>query len=594
MTQVCRQCSRINPPEASYCYHDGVLLGGHSANGGPLNAGAAPFPSQFVFPNGLMCRNFDQLAMSCQEHWSAAADLLRQGFLSTFLGGMGRADLAIAANEAAQFPDRDRGLDQLLAKLPTHVLQAPKLKVEPSDINLGQLALGADLEIEFHLGNQGMRLLYGSVVSDCKWLSFGEGPGASQKLFQFGADAVLAVRVRGKHLRGGNKPMEGRLIFDSNGGSIIVAVRAYVPIAPFTEGVLAGSTTPRQIAEKAKAAPKEAAALFEKGAVANWFQRNGWSYPVQGPSVGGIGGVQQFFEALGLAKPPKLEMKTTALALKGEVGQPLQTSLEVTTRDNKVLYAHATCDQLWVDVSKVKLSGRNAVITVSVPSVPDRPGETLQARITVYGNGNQRFVAALAVEVEGNPFADFGASAPGAAPVPVAKLIEERAAAPRMVDAAQSPAAIPLLPAEPVAEPLADPANPFAVIPFSVTGSVGVSTPLSASAEHVRAPADHAVDALDPRARRPFWQHLIPLALLAAALLGVMIRDLACKPSRAVSEGEIDHTQRLVVRFDFGPKTNQSASFGLVMLDSAKDEKKLTFDPSGTSNSTVVTIDGKT
>src|SRR5262245_5565541 len=175
MTQVCRQCSRINPPEASYCYYDGALLGGASANGGPVNAGAALFPTEFYFPNGLMCRNFDQLAMTCQEHWSAAADLLRQGFLSNFLGGMGRVDLALAATEAAQFPDQDRGLDQFLTKLPTQVLEPPRLKVEPSDINLGQLAFGANLDIEFRLGNQGMRLLYGSVVSDCKWLSFGEG-----------------------------------------------------------------------------------------------------------------------------------------------------------------------------------------------------------------------------------------------------------------------------------------------------------------------------------------------------------------------------------------------------------------------------------
>src|SRR5262249_12121915 len=52
-------------------------------------------------------------------------------------------------------------------------------------------------------------------------------------------------------------------------------------------------------------------------------------------------------------------------------------------------------------------------------------------------------------------------------------------------------------------------------------------------------------------------------------------------------------TQRLALRFDFGPKSNQSASFGLTMFDAAKEEKKLTFDPSGTTNSTVVSIDGK-
>src|SRR5438067_221953 len=103
MTQVCRQCSRINPAEASYCYWDGAILAGSGR--GPIDAGSAPFPAQFVFPGGQMCRNFDQLATACQLNWAAAVDLLKQGFFAAFLGGMGRADLAMAAAEAAKFPD---------------------------------------------------------------------------------------------------------------------------------------------------------------------------------------------------------------------------------------------------------------------------------------------------------------------------------------------------------------------------------------------------------------------------------------------------------------------------------------------------------
>src|SRR2546422_6192059 len=117
MSLVCGQCSRVNPVEASYCYHDGAALAGRST--GPINAGSAPFPNSFVFPNGLACRNFDQLASACSQNWSAAVDLLKKGFLGSFFGGMGRVDLAMAAQEAATFPDIDRGLDQLIAKLPT-------------------------------------------------------------------------------------------------------------------------------------------------------------------------------------------------------------------------------------------------------------------------------------------------------------------------------------------------------------------------------------------------------------------------------------------------------------------------------------------
>ena len=136
MSLVCAQCSRVNPPEAFYCYYDGAALAGRVS--GPINAGAAPFPNQFVFPDGLTCRNFDQLAMACQQNWSAAIKLLREGYLGSFFGGLGRADLALVAQEAAKFPDIDRGLDQLLGKLPTQALQGPKLQAEPSIINLAR------------------------------------------------------------------------------------------------------------------------------------------------------------------------------------------------------------------------------------------------------------------------------------------------------------------------------------------------------------------------------------------------------------------------------------------------------------------------
>src|SRR5215831_3895208 len=132
MSQVCSKCSHANPAEAIYCYFDGVALGGHSGNGRKGPASARLFPSQFVFPSGRVCRTFDEFAIACQQNWSSAVDLLKQGFLASFLGGIGRADLALAAKEAARFPDSDRGLDRLLAKIPSQALEAPKLRVEPT------------------------------------------------------------------------------------------------------------------------------------------------------------------------------------------------------------------------------------------------------------------------------------------------------------------------------------------------------------------------------------------------------------------------------------------------------------------------------
>src|SRR5262249_33060709 len=173
-----------------------------------------------------------------------------------------------------------------------------------------------DREFTLRLENQGMRLLYGSVSSADAWLGLGTA-GTSEKHFQLRHETVLPVRVRGARLRAGNKPLEGRLLVESNGGTAAVVVRAGVPIRPFPAGALAGARSPRQVAEKAKADPRAAAPLFEDGSVAAWYRANGWTYPVQGPSASGLGAVQQFFEALGLTPPPRVDVSERKVVLEG-------------------------------------------------------------------------------------------------------------------------------------------------------------------------------------------------------------------------------------------------------------------------------------
>lgn len=309
MVQTCRKCLRSNPVEAIYCYFDGVVLEGHARHGGPIAVGTQVFSLPFVFPNGRTCRSFDELALGLQEEWPAARDLLQQGFLDNFLSGLGRHDLAQIAREAARFPNPDRGLNRLLEQLPSAILDAPKLHLEPREVNLGVLPVGDRRHFELRLENRGMRLLYGSArCADDVWLALGDLPGAAEKHFQFNHETLVAVHVRGDRLRAGKKPLEARLLVESNGGSAEVVVRADVPIKPYPSGALAGCRTPRQAAERAKASPKDVAGLFEDGSVARWYASNGWTYPVQGPPASGLGAVQQFFEALGLTTPPKIEI----------------------------------------------------------------------------------------------------------------------------------------------------------------------------------------------------------------------------------------------------------------------------------------------
>lgn len=597
MSLVCAQCSRVNPPEAAYCYHDGAALAGRA--GGPINAGVAPFPNQFVFPDGHACRNFDQLALACQQNWAAAISLLQQGFLGSFFGGMGRVDLAMAAQEAAKFPDLDRGLDQLLAKLPSQALQGPKLQAEPSEINLGQVKIGEDRNTELHLTNLGMRLLYGTVTSDCEWLALGEGAGHVEKMFQFGADATIPVHVRGQHLRAGAKPLEGHLIVDSNGGTISVTVKADVPVAPYPGGMFDGATTPRLVCDKAKAKPKDAAPFFEHGDVARWYKSNGWKYPVQGPIMPGTGSIQQFFEALGVAKAPKVDVNPKSLQLNGAVGKTVEAVVEVSTTEKKLVYGWANCDRSWVEVGKTKLQGKNATIPIAI-RIPDPCPRILEATINVFGNGNQKTSVPLKVTVAGGkagvaleddlpPIEIIEDDAPV-----VIEMIEEPAptagftAAPVPVAVMEEPASTGYTPGPP---PVAPDDNPFAITDkpaglAASTSTVAISKPPPGLPLPVR-----------------LLLHFVPLVVLTFTCLILIVCDMIWPGSRKVvgaDEDEIDKRPFVKLVFDEGkiggPNYTDSMMFAVHKLD--PDNKgapsvKLNWYENGFGNSVVAKIDGK-
>ncbi len=407
MPRQCPACSKINPEDACYCYYDGRPLSGERQDG-PMKMGAMPFPMPFYFSDGQACANFNQLALACDERWEEARELLSAGYWATFFGGMGRLDLVAAAKRAATEPDRDLGLSQLLEKFPadTDALRPPKATVDSTDINLGQMRPGTDHAFELTILNQGMLVLRGMMVANCDWLVFGSKSGPSQKMFQTRNVCTTSVRVLGHKLRAGLKPVEGEIVVDTNGGTIKVPVRVDVPILPFPKGVyandaLAGAKSPHEIAVKSKAAPTDAAVLFEQGAVKAWYAGNGWTYPIDGAEGTGKGAVQQFFEALGLTKPPKLDLDTVFLTFKGKPGQRLSRRMTLSTEESKPVYSQSWSSEEWVQFGPAKYMGNKVRIYVEVV-VPDRPGTTLTAQLTIQGNGKQQFVVPVNLAVEGD------------------------------------------------------------------------------------------------------------------------------------------------------------------------------------------------
>jgi hypothetical protein len=577
MSQTCRDCSRVNPSEAAYCYYDGVQLNGRKdlpADGSSISFSDWVFPNPFVFPSGEVCRNFPQLARTCRKNPSGASDLLAQGFLESFLGSLGRVDLAMAAREAARHPDRERGLDDFLAKLPGAALEPARLEAKQAEFDLGTVNVGEERRFDLVLNNAGDRLVYGQAAADdCPWLVLGES-GTAEKLFQFVDQTVLPVRVRGDRLRAYAKPQKGEIVLDSNGGNLIVTVNLIVPVKPFPEGVLAGAVTPRQLAEKAKASQAPAIALIESGAVGRWYEANGWAYPVQGPPASGIAAIQQLFEALGLVKAPKVELAEPAIALGGRPGERLEYALTVTTPENRPVYAHATSDQPWLTAGQAVCRGRSASLPVIVEAVPHEPGKTLRARLKVTANGNQRFDVPLVLAV---------ADAPPVGPPP-------RAAAPTAT------LATPTVPTE-----VAPPAVPMHVAALAPAAADVELVPVSAAAPPVPVPVPVAPPGATSE-RRQRLLRLLPVAIVVVGLLTAIVRDAFFREKEETTElPPIDPVQRVALKVhEAGDNIVQMTTmrFGLLMPDPSDPNpgsptkfKKLTFDEHGRTSNTCVKLD---
>ena len=400
----CPACSKTNPADAVFCYYDGRNLS-HDNHEGPLRIGSLPFPMPFCFSDGTGCSNFNQLALACDERWNEARSLLSEGIWPAFFAAIGRLDLAAVAKQAVKEPDPDVGLSQLLEKFPADpdALRLPRLGVQSAEENLGPLAPGADHKFEVVIKNQGMLVLRGMIITACDWLVIGDRPGPSEKMFQTRNIFSIPVRIQGSKLRAGRKPLEGEIVIDTNGGTVTVPVRVNVPIQPFPKGVyandsLAGASSPHELALKAKAHPQEAAVLFEQGAVKAWYASNGWTYPIEGTHGSGKGAVQQFFEALGLTKAPRLEIDTPSLVVKGQPGRRLTRHVTISSKEPKPVYAQAWSTQDWVKVGTCKSRGNIVTIPVEIV-VPPYPGETIQTALTIQGNGKQRFDVPVTISV---------------------------------------------------------------------------------------------------------------------------------------------------------------------------------------------------
>jgi hypothetical protein len=628
MLRRCPTCQRVNPPDAIFCFFDGKPLGNGAGTGGTsIIVGSVSFPRPFIYPSGERCDNFVQLALACVRHPAETIEALRGGFLGTFFGSLGRIDLAMAAKSLAQMPDADRALDELIGKLPGSLLRPAQLIVAPILKELGTMQVGEDRDFTLTLTNKGDRLVHGkALVGDCSWVLLGES-GAPEKLVQFFETATLPVRIAGKRLRAFAKPQRGEISIETSGGNVVVSVEVTVPVKPFPEGVLAGASSPRALAALAKAHVKEAAVLIENGAVSRWYEANGWTYPVQGPTAHGVAAVQQLFEYLGLVKPPKVELSESSVTLNGQPGERVEHVLTVATQEKRAAFAHAVSDQKWLKIGKTVFRGQSAKLPLIVQAVPNEPGQTLKARAKVIANGSQRFDVEVALRVgdgtavsrpsrdeaefsfappafeeafDGSPFADLtgststegrsrkaavavspftfdepaaSASSRTTPPIAEARAFPDVGSTGRMEEGAKATGTAEFAPSKPPPPP-----PPVAVAP----GSPGTG----ALARGGR--------------RRRLSMRLLPVGVIVVGLLTAAARDVYFRQAADIPLPEIDyanpaldlHFHDKVVPGDFVPVP--SMRFGLGIPDSAKKgtfKTKLIYDDMGRTCNVCVRID---
>jgi hypothetical protein len=402
--QVCPRCRHANPDEAVFCHFDGAELRPAHGQAAPVLA-PGQLAHDFVFPSGRQCTTYDDLIEACQEEWTTAHDLLRQGTFEQFLAGIGRPDLAQLAREAQGQPDADLALTAFLGGLPGTKPSGPRLDLRPRRLTLGTLHVGESRQVRLTVANQGPGVLSGSLtLAETSgvpgWVRLAEGP-------DHGPCPIHTAREQDFHLlidtagRPAGAGYAARLTVITNGGVVEVPLRMEVAAEPFPWPPCEGADSPRALAERMRQRPRESVPLLEGGEIARWFRVNGWHYPVRGPLAPGVAAVQQFFEAMGLARPPAVALSETEVRMAPVPPEVVRWQVTLFTEARKWIYAQVDSDVPWLKVLTPAVSGaRQAAITFEVDSSLLEPGRAYAGQVHVHANAGQALAVQVRVDVQ--------------------------------------------------------------------------------------------------------------------------------------------------------------------------------------------------
>ncbi len=396
MPHACPRCQRANPDAAVFCYYDGAEL-----RPGTAARAYNRLAQEFVFPSGRRCRTFDELAQGCQDDWPAARELLKQGVFGQFFSAGGRMDLARASQEATAQADADLALTMFLGALPVSHGQTPRLDLNPRRLLLGNMLAGESKQIQLTVSNQGQGVLQGTlkVTEGGEWLKVG-GAVNGQCPLKTARDQQITLHVVTRGLEAA-QTYGAMLRVVTNGGVVEVPVRMDLVAHSFARPPFQGVKTPREMAERMRLHPKQAVPLFETGEVSRWFADNGWKYPVRGTPAKGVAGVQQFFEAMGLSKPPAVRISQPEVRFVCHYPESARGQVTLHTSSKKWVYAEVESDSPWLKVLTPQVGGpQQAAIGFEVDS-RQLGGGRAEGQLRILANAGQRLSLRVGAEVRG-------------------------------------------------------------------------------------------------------------------------------------------------------------------------------------------------
>jgi hypothetical protein len=364
---------------------------------------------EFVFPSGRRCRTFDELAQGCQEEWNAARDLLRQGIFGQFFTNNGRADLLRASQDAKDQEDPDIGLIRFLNALPISKAQVPHLDLSPRRILLGNVLAGETKHVQLTVSNQGQGMLQGAlkVTEGGQWLKIAGGSNTAECLLRTVRDQKISLVIDTRGMASA-QTYAGKLTVITNGGVVEVPVRLDLAPHPFGRPPFQGAKTPREMAERMRAHPKQAVPLLETGEIGRWFSGNGWNYPVRGKPARGVAGVQQFFEAMGLSKPPAVQISQPEVRFACVYPEKARFQITLSTAARKWVYGDVDSDSPWLKVLTPHVAGpQQAAIAFEITS-RSAPRGRAEGRLSIVANSGQTLAVHVYGEIRGKGSGQLG------------------------------------------------------------------------------------------------------------------------------------------------------------------------------------------